>query len=51
MIRRDISAARQERNVLPQSVNCAAISVPPQAYQDTENDDNDFGDAQIVITF
>ena len=23
----------------------------PQAYQDTENDDNDFGDPQIVITF
>ena len=51
MIRRNIRAAQQEINVLSQSVNWAAISVLPQAYQGNENDDNDFGDTQIVITF
>ena len=51
MIQRNICAARQEGNVLPQSLNCAAISVLPQAYQETENDDNGFRYPQIVITF
>ena len=51
MIRRNIRSDRQERNVVPQSVNCAPMSVLPQAYQDTENNDNGLGDPQIVITF
>ena len=36
-MRRNICAARQERNVPPQLINLAATPMLPQAYQETEN--------------
>ena len=50
-IRKTIRASRQERNVLPQPINCAAIPVLEQTFKETKNDDRGFGYPQIVVAF
>ena len=50
-IRKNIRASRQEINVPPQPLNCAAVPVLEQTFKETENDDRGFGYPQIVVAF
>ena len=57
VLRRNIRAARQERNFPPLPINRAAIPVLPRQYQQTENGqqflifDSGVGDAERILIF
>ena len=57
VLRRNVRAARQERNMPPLPINRAAIPVLPQQYQQTENGqqfllfDSGVGDAERILIF